>query len=205
MLERVIREAKKSQFHINNDQRNNIKVEVCVLVPKADPLAEEYRNHCSIIEGPEDDVLSRYHLALKTFEPDYMVRITSDCPLIPPRTITAHITRAVLNHIDYVSNVDPETRTAPDGHDCEVISSRLLDWAHANAVDPYDREHVTTIIRSKKPDWATRKDVHLPIDCSQLKLSVDDKDDLFFVNSWIDLQNRKRTISVERNGGMFLI
>ena len=205
MLERVIREAKKSQNHIHTDPRKNIGVEVCVLVPRADPLAEEYRLHCPIIEGPEDDVLTRYHMALTTFNPDYIVRITADCPLIPPKTITAHIVRAVSNQLDYVSNCDPDTRTSADGHDVEVISRRLLEWVHKYAVTPYDREHVTPLIRKEKPDWATRKDIHEKIDYSQLKLSVDTEEDLFFVNGWFNLQRKKHATSVERDGGMFLV
>jgi spore coat polysaccharide biosynthesis protein SpsF (cytidylyltransferase family) len=205
ILERVINAAKKSQHFINCSPKNRTNVEVCLVVPKGDELAEEYKNHCPVIEGPEDDVLTRYHMALTTFAPDYVVRITADCPLLPPFVITGHIVRAVNNHYDYVSNVDPRVRTAPDGHDCEVVSNRLLKWLNQHAVEAYDREHVTTLVRSDPPPWAETANVLSNIDTSHLKLSVDTEEDLLFVRTYHEILKNKKKAAAEIGKGIFII
>ena len=79
-----------------------------------------------------------------------------------------------MNEYDYVSNVDEGLRTSPDGYDCEVISSPLLKWAHENSDIPYDREHVTTKIRSSRPDWAKLGFVMGYMDHSDIKISLDE-------------------------------
>lgn len=203
MLERVITAAKKSSFYINKSGRDDIKVEVCLVVPEGDPLAQEYKNHCPVVQGSESDVLSRYHQAMEIFKPDYVVRLTSDCPLIPPFVITKHIVNAISHGHDYVSNVDPAVRTSPDGWDCEVVSSKLLRWAWENAKEEYDREHVTTIIRSSPPSWASVAHVVGYLDLSHLKLSVDTEEDLFFVRTYYDILTRKINTAKDSASGMF--
>ena len=205
MLDRVIKNAKRSQGYINSKMKYNTFVELALLIPVGDSLADEYRGQCTIVEGPEDDVLTRYHMAMTTFQPEYIVRITADCPLLPPEVISGHITRAVNHQIDYVSNVDPETRTYPDGFDCECISNRLMNWVNTNAQSAYDREHVTTLIRSNPPPWAAIRDVHARIDCSHMKLSIDTKDELFEVNTYHDCLGRKYERSTKKHGGMFIL
>lgn len=51
-----------------------------------DVLADHCRsNGVHVVRGSENDVLSRYALAAEKFRCEYVVRITSDCPLIDPR------------------------------------------------------------------------------------------------------------------------
>lgn len=202
MLERVIIAAKKSASHINNHPKNTIRAEVCLLVPRGDPLAEEYKRLVPVIEGPDSDVLTRFHMALTTFDPDYIVRIKSHCPLIPPFVITKHIEKAAQNGLDYVYNCDPETRMHPLGWDTEVMSNRLMKWLNAHAVKKVDREGVTSLIRSDAPSWITVRQVLGYTDDSQLKLSVDTEEDLFFVNKYFDIMNRKINTATG-SGGIF--
>jgi len=203
MLERVIDAAKKSQHFINSSGKDQTRVEICLLTPKGDPLADEYRYHCPVVEGPEDDVLTRYHMALTTFNPDYLVRVTSDCPLIPPFVISKHILNAVKHNHDYVSNVHPDVRTHPDGWDCEVISSRLLKWVNQYAREKSDREHVTPLIRNSPPSWASIAHVVGYMDNSHLKLSVDTEEDLHFVRTYHEILTKKIKTVKESGQGMF--
>lgn len=162
-------------------------VDVALVVPENDPIISAYEN-VLVYEGSEKDVLSRYYQIIDQADrpaPDYIVRITSDCPLIPPFVITKLITTALTNRYDYVSNTDERCRTAPDGWDCEVISKRLLKYAHENATDPYDREHVTPFMRSFNAPWVKRGTVINFIDLSRLKLSIDTEYDLERVRSEI--------------------
>jgi spore coat polysaccharide biosynthesis protein SpsF len=84
----------------------------------------------------------------------------------------------VVNGYDYISNVDPRFRTALDGADCEVISTKLLTWAHENAQPGKDREHVSILCRENPPRWARMAAVIGFFDESEVKLSVDTPEDL---------------------------
>lgn len=161
--------------HSNTKMR---KVSACLCIPYGDSIKRDYEGQIDIVEGPEDDVLSRYMNLLEQKTPDYIVRVTGDCPLLPQFVISKAIMVATMNGYDYVSNVDPRFRTVPDGWDCEVISSKLLAYAHANAKEAFDREHVTTYVRAHMPDWATSAALVGPIDLSHIKISVDNEDDL---------------------------
>ena len=205
ILERVISACKKSQSYINQSGKDDIKVEVCLLTPTGDPLAQEYKSHCPVVEGPEEDVLSRYNIAMEQFDPDFLVRITSDCPLIPPFIISKHILAAVKYRYDYVSNVHPDIRTHPDGWDTEVVSQRLMKWLHQNAVEKEDREHVTPLLRQDPPGWATIANAVSYMDNSHLKLSVDTKEDLHFVRTYHDILSRKLEAAKESGHWMFRI
>lgn len=152
--------------------------EVILLVPEGDPIKDIYKETVRVVEGPEHDVLTRYALMAIKEDPDYIVRITADCPLIPQFIISKIITIAHMNRYDYLSNVDEKCRTTPDGMDCEIISKRLFKYVHESASDPKDREHVTTYIRSNPPKWALRGTVINYIDQSDLKISVDNLEDL---------------------------
>lgn len=204
MLDRVIKACKKSARYINGEKRG-IRANICLLVPYDDPLGEEFMDRIDVVYGPEQDVLSRYMQAMEKFRPDFMCRITSDCPLIPPFLITRHIVGAHKYKYDYVSNVDEETRTAPDGWDCEVVSSELMYWLDENAKTISDREHVTPLARSGTPSWARVANIAGYADLSHLKLSVDTQEDLDFVRVYDNILSRKISTAKSKANGYFLI
>lgn len=179
MLDHVIDSCRKAAHYLGTrPSPTKPEVDVALLVPEGDPIGKEFARGVEVVHGPEQDVLSRYYLALERLTPDYIVRITGDCPLIPDFLIAKHITTAIKGRYDYVSNVDEETRTAIDGHDCEVLSARMLGWLHGAAETASDREHVTLLARREPPDWARRGAVLNYHDQSHLKLSVDTAEDL---------------------------
>ncbi|MFV0440863.1 MAG: cytidylyltransferase domain-containing protein [Lachnospirales bacterium] len=98
--------------------------------------------------GSEDDVLSRYYLAAKENSLDVIVRITSDCPLIDSKVIDEVVKTYLDNKYDIVTNAgsDLSQRTYPRGLDTEVFSFEALENAYKNAVEKYQREHVTPYI-----------------------------------------------------------
>ncbi len=172
---------------------------MCVAIPQNDPL-RTYKCGVDLVEGSENDVLGRYAMAYRKYKPDYVCRITSDCPLIPAFIITKHIYKAVNHSLDYVSNTDPRCRTAVDGFDCELVSSKLFEWLDKNAVDPFHREHVTNLLYTHKPDWCKTGHVVSYLDNSHLKLSVDTKEDLEFVRAYHEILQSK--IEFAKNNGM---
>ena len=199
MLDWVIRAGQRSASYINKGDRY-LNVSVALLVPEGDKLIEKYqrRRDLDLIIGSEDDVLERYQKACKELDADYMTRITSDCPLIPPFIISKHIIIANKYKYDYISNVHPEVRMSPDGWDCEVMSKDILDWTFKEAKEKTDREHVTTYIRSDPPKWAKIANVLGHAEFSHLKLSVDTQEDLDFVRTYQQICSKKIEIAKSR-------
>lgn len=184
MIEWVLSAAKMSASFINyKKEQHQIQVSVCLLIPFDDPIKEAMEGSAFIIEGPEDNVLERYRLAAKQLNPDYMVRLTGDCPLLIPTLITKHISAAVSKDLDYCSNSFDEMRTMPDGYDCEVISRRLMEWLFSNATSREEKEHVTILAKSNPPTWAKYGAVIGHNDFSHIKFSVDTKEELEFVRA----------------------
>ncbi len=94
--------------------------------------------------GSVNDVLDRFYQTVREDKPDYVVRLTSDCPLVDPEIIDKVIELAVSTGADYVSNTLEVTY--PDGMDCECFRFQALEKAWKEATLKSDREHVTPYI-----------------------------------------------------------
>jgi spore coat polysaccharide biosynthesis protein SpsF (cytidylyltransferase family) len=192
IIDHVIDSCLKSSSYLNKyASKNGYVTEVALLTPYGDPLVEAFTGKIKVVEGPEDEVLSRYKMAHEAFDCDYIVRVTGDCPFIPPHVISKHIVIAFKNHYDYVSNVDERFRTTLDGVDCEVMSRKMLEWLYESATEPADREHVTTLARRQKPSWARAGFITSYFDLSGIKLSIDTQDDLARARKEFDRLSRK--------------
>lgn len=111
-----------------------------------DPVAQAaQRLGADVVRGPETDVLNRFLLALDAFpgdQPDAVVRLTADCPLLDPALI-ALVVRTWLGDPswDYVSTT--LVRTLPRGLDVELARADALRRVAATARG-HDRVHVTS-------------------------------------------------------------
>lgn len=126
------------------------KIDTVVLATSDDPRNQPLADHVrglgfAVFQGSENDVLDRYYQAAKSYQPDTVVRITGDCPLIDPQLVDQIITAYEANVCDYYSNILPPTY--PDGLDTEVFSYSALEQAAQQAKLPAEREHVTPFIR----------------------------------------------------------
>ncbi len=99
----------------------------------------------SFYRGSEEDVLQRTVEAAEQFDTEYIVQVTSDCPLVDAETLDRVIER-MLDHpyLDYVGN--QLFRTYPLGCNVEIFRTRLLREIEKNAHDSPCREHVTLYI-----------------------------------------------------------
>jgi glutamate-1-semialdehyde 2,1-aminomutase len=114
--------------------------------PRDEPLAEFVRGlGIPVFQGSERDVLDRFASAARSFDPDAVVRITGDCPLIDAEVVDLVIDHFLASGADYCSNVEPPTY--PDGLDAEVFSGAALQRAALEATTPAEREHVTPYLR----------------------------------------------------------
>ena len=110
------------------------------------PLVDYVRKLGYIVyQGSENDVLDRYYKASLEYNPDVIVRITGDCPLVDPEVVDSVIEVYRSMDVDYVSNTNPPTY--PDGLDVEVFSTSSLKIAWKEAKLRSEREHVTSYIR----------------------------------------------------------
>jgi glutamate-1-semialdehyde 2,1-aminomutase/spore coat polysaccharide biosynthesis protein SpsF len=100
---------------------------------------------CTSVRGSERDVLDRYLEAARAARARVVMRVTSDCPLIDPEVCGKVLALRATQRADYGCNNMP--RTFPHGLDCEAFTAPALERAAAEAVDPYDREHVTPWLR----------------------------------------------------------
>ena len=182
MIEKVVKTCISSAKYLNSLTKYDAHSRVVLLIPHDDnKLIDHMKSKVEIFEGDEDDVLKRYIDAAKTYRADYVVRVTGDCFYIPSHTISRHIKRVVRRHCDYVNNI--LQRCQPEGWDCEVLSTALLDWLHENARSKEDREHVTSYIPKAIESGCFPKNRFListatdHYDFSDIKTSIDTQED----------------------------
>jgi spore coat polysaccharide biosynthesis protein SpsF (cytidylyltransferase family) len=112
-----------------------------------DPVAvEAERCGVTVFRGSEADVLDRYYRAAKTLQADFVLRVTSDCPLIDPVVCGRVLAEVVEDRADYAVNNMPITW--PHGLDCEAFSFALLERTAVEATTSFEREHVGFFMRT---------------------------------------------------------
>lgn len=136
-------------------------------------LARELNIEC--YRGNIDNVLSRYYHAGLAYQPEHVVRLTGDCPVIDPSIIDLVIEHHVQHKFDYTSNVlDP---TYPDGFDVEIMTWQTLKDAYHHASLPSEKEHVTLFIH-KHPQRYHLGSYKSDNNYSHLRWTVDEQKDI---------------------------
>lgn len=152
-----------------------------VIVNLAERLGVKY------YRGSENDVLDRFYQTVKEIKPKWIVRVTSDCPLLDPKMIDAVVACAQLNDVDYCSNGLVEN--FPDGQDVEVFKFSALELAWKEAELKSEREHVTPFIRmnSNFNGGSLFNAVNFPCahDFSKIRMTVDESKDLDLITKLI--------------------
>lgn len=153
--------------------------DVILAIPESpeDDRLERVGEGCGVrvIRGDRDDVLSRYWTAAAASGADAVIRVTGDCPLLDPAIASLVVRRFLEGDVDYVSNTQPPT--FPDGYDTEVMSVQSLESAWREAVDRFEREHVTPFIWRRRNQFRVAN-VVARIDRSLVRLTLDTADDL---------------------------
>lgn len=128
--------------------------------------------------GSLEDVLDRLYQAARRHDPDAVVRLTGDCPLVDPAVIDRLIELHLRGHYDYTSNT--LTRSYPDGLDAEVMTMSCLEVAWREATLPSEREHVTPFIY-RHPERFRLGNLAQERDLSHLRWVVDDPADFEYI------------------------
>ena len=140
-------------------------------------------------KGSLNNVLERFYFCAKSENPDYVVRLTSDCPLIDACVIDLVIDIILSdNTLDYISNtLNP---TYPDGMDVEVFKFSALEKAYNEASDNLDKEHVTPYIwrnsSMKGGSLFHSFSYENDQDYSKMRMTVDEPEDYIVIESLIN-------------------
>nr|WP_249067226.1 glycosyltransferase family protein [Halalkalibaculum roseum] len=160
---------------------------------KIDELAKEWGYHT--YRGSEEDVLDRFYCAAKPFQPKWVVRVTSDCPLLDPTLVDEIIDFSRQKKADYVSNtIDPHY---PDGQDVEVFTFKALEKAWKEAEKHSEREHVTPYIRNnadiKGGNLFKALNYSSKHDYGKIRMTVDQKEDFILIEKLIERLGTDKT------------
>ncbi len=108
--------------------------------------------------GSEEDVLDRYYQAAKLLQPEYVIRVTADCPLFDWRYLDLAVEQ-MNPDTDYMAEL---TESFPDGLDIEILKFSALKKAWKEARFSSEREHVTLYIRNH-PELFAIQNLECPI------------------------------------------
>ena len=156
--------------------------------------------------GSQEDVLSRHYFAAKENRLDIVVRITSDCPCIDPEVVDLIVEEHLAEKADFTSSA--LQRTFPHGLDTEVLSFDVLEKAHFEATEGFEREHVCPYIYRSNPQAFKICGVQAPQKFygPDIRVTLDTKEDyalLCAVFDYLYTQNRffgaEHIISLFRN------
>lgn len=136
----------------------------------------------SSYKGSLNDVLDRFYQSVKNEKADYVVRVTSDCPLLDATLVDEVVQYCIDNQLNYYSNVLQEVY--PDGLDVEVFSFKALEEAWNKATTSVDREHVTPYIR--RNNLLVLLESNLEKKYSELRITVDEITDFKVIQHLIE-------------------
>jgi spore coat polysaccharide biosynthesis protein SpsF len=145
--------------------------------------------------GSESDVLDRFYQAVRHKNADWIVRVTSDCPLIDPLLVDKVIDFVQKKDVDYGSNGLIEH--FPDGQDVEVFKFSALEKAWKNAKLLSEREHVTPYIRNNSDfnggNLFTAINFPCKFDFSKVRMTVDEISDFEVIEILVNNLGTEKT------------
>lgn len=187
------------ELHMTRILKSN-KIDELILAtttnPDDDTIVEIGRRlKVRVYRGSEFDVLDRFYQAISGTRPEYIVRLTSDCPLIDPELIDKIIGYAVEKNLDYCSNtLHP---TYPDGQDVEVFRVTALEEAWKTAELASEREHVTPYIWKKSTykggNIFSSDNFEEGKSYAHLRMTVDELSDFHLINRLVHELGNDRT------------
>ena len=189
---KTIKDNSLLEFHIQRIKKST-KIDLLIVATTVNPedkVIVEIARECGVESycGSANDVLDRFYHAREGRHPDYVVRLTSDCPLIDPVLIDKVIQKATTEDLDYCSNtLDPKY---PDGQDVEVFKYDALERAWKEAVLPSEREHVTPYIwkhSSYRGGSLFKSDNFMEVyEYGHIRMTVDEQEDFRVISHLIE-------------------
>lgn len=162
------------------------QVIVAISNSKVDDKLEEYiknETNAIVFRGDEENVLSRFQQAAAKYNFDQIIRLTGDNPCIDPLIIEQALGSHITMDADYTY-----TSNLPIGMNVEVAKVSALNIACEEGNSKEDKEHVTHFIRQHSDRFKLNfLKIATPIDVSELRLTVDTKEDYLLMRLIFDL------------------
>ena len=104
------------------------------------------RNEISYSTGPENDLLNRHLIAAEMADSNPVIRVTGDCPFVPPSEIDRVVREHEQNDARYTTNL---TADMPIGTAVDVIDREVLEELHE-----LGDSHPVARLRENPEKWA---------------------------------------------------
>ena len=166
-LQRMVERVKKSKLVdevmvVTSIEKTNLKVV---------KLCAEMGTR--VFVGSEDDVLDRFYQCARLIKPEFIIRLTADCPCFDGELLDEAL-RQLKPDTDYMGML---SQTFADGLDIQIIKYEALEKSWHEAVHSFEREHVTQYA-IRHPELFTLQDFVSPIgDFGNHRWTVDEPED----------------------------
>lgn len=179
--------------------KNVNKVIIATSINKENDVIEELckENNIELFRGEESDVLDRYYMCSKQYEPDFIVRVTSDCPLLEPKLIDYWLENAMKDKVEFVE----EEKELFTGFGVDLFSFDALVKMKENAETDRQKEHVVGYYYENKSKFYHKK-YPLPMELkyvyNEYRLTLDTNEDFkllvelynkFYKNGFVELES----------------
>ncbi|MCR8660530.1 glycosyltransferase family protein [Paenibacillus endoradicis] len=133
--------------------------------------------------GSEDDVLARYMQCAHRYNPDYIMRVTSDCPFIDYEIASEMVALMKEHQVDIIDLASD----LPRGLAVEIIAYKALQYIYEHSREQRHREHVTYYAYEYKEQF-TRVDYIAPTNrhYSELRITLDTAEDYALLSNVAD-------------------
>lgn len=139
------------------------------------------KNNISYFRGNEKNVLKRYYDASTKYKVKSIVRLTSDCPLVDPDTISNLYKIFQKNNLDYITT----DSSFPDGNDVEIMNFKSLSKIYNSAKLNYQKEHPTQYIHDNIQLFKMKK-VSCMNNYNHLRYTLDEYEDYLLLDKLIN-------------------
>ena len=148
-----------------------------------DPLAL-YAKHLGIkvVRGSLSDLVDRFVYTLKKFKCDAFFRVCGDSPLLLPFLFDTAVSIYKKHEYDLITNVFP--KTFPPGMSIELIKTKVFLETNKNIIRKSEREHLTKYFYQNSKKFKIFNIRCVKSISSNLKLSVDELQDLKKLEAW---------------------
>ena len=106
-------------------------------------------NKLNYFRGSLNNVLQRFASICEIYKPNFVVRVTGDCPLIDSKIIDICVEKCIESDCDYFRLLEPY----PDGMDVEVFKTSALKIANIKAKKNSEREHLGQYFINNQDDF----------------------------------------------------
>ena len=145
------------------------------------------KKNITYFRGSLKNVALRYLRAAEKFKTNYFLRICSDSPFIDSKLVDKIIIRSKLKKFDLVTNIFP--RTFPKGQSIEIVKTKILK-SNISKFNKYELEHVTPFFYNNNKKFKIYN-LRSKKNLSKLNLSIDSKEDLFYLKKNIHFKDKK--------------